>query len=132
MNSSTRRSLKRNLQKLPNSGRTKPSDSHTIIPNNPQLKFLGSITSPIKEYLTNLRMRMAASVRTRGVNFEGSVKLADDVLEADFVDFTQGGVYQFRVDATTLGREYTRYLVVKTLQELHEEMAVNGNMRIDE
>jgi hypothetical protein len=77
-------------------------------------------------------MRMAASVRTRGVNFEGSVKLADDVLEADFVDFTQGGVYQFRVDATTLGREYTRYLVVKTLQELHEEMAVNGNMRIDE
>ena len=65
-------------------------------------------------------MHMIAPVRVGGTNFQGSVEIQEDILKLEIVDFNQGGVFQLKLTTKTLQEEYTRYLVIKNLHELHD------------
>lgn len=75
---------------------------------------------------------MNISVRVRGVNFDGTVELSDSVLQGELIEFQQGGLYRFKVKTETLEKDYSRYLVVKKLTELYEELTLNDQMSISE
>ena len=65
------------------------------------------------------------TVAFRGLNFEGTMRLAEDSLKIDLIELRKGGVYELKLNDEILAREFKRYLFFKSTQKLFAELREN-------